>query len=154
MTRAVVVGVGQASRGDDGVGLAVIEELRARGAVPGVRLEIIAEPSALIDILGDGRARQVVVVDALVGGGRPGEVRRLEADDLEGAGARPLSSHGVSVAQAIGLARVLSGPAAAAVVLVGIVIPPPGPMGPGLTPAVAEAVPRAADEALALCKTD
>ena len=59
---ALVVGIGNPLRGDDGVGPAVAALLRAR-AHPGVQVaEVHADPIALLDLWA-GR-RRVVLVDA------------------------------------------------------------------------------------------
>ena len=65
--RALVVGLGQPSAGDDAVGIAVIVRLRAEGDLEGVTYETAAEASALVERLQTGIP--VIVVDALVGGG-------------------------------------------------------------------------------------
>jgi hydrogenase maturation protease len=135
---AVVVGIGQAMAGDDGVGLVVARALAARGVV----VRETADASLLLSLLGDGR--KVVVVDAVVGGGAPGSVMRLDPHALA-AGPTPLSSHGVGVAEAIELARTLYGDRAVSrVEIVGVAIDPPAGVGVGLSPAVAAAVEPAA----------
>jgi hydrogenase maturation protease len=97
--RPLVVGVGNAARGDDAAGL-----LAAR-ALGGIELE--GDPSALIELL-DG-AEEAIVIDAVRSGAPPGTVRRIDA------GEQPLpadvrssaSTHLVSLAEAIELARAL-----------------------------------------------
>lgn len=132
--RPVVVGLGQPEAGDDAVGILVARALEARGA------DAIAstDASVLLSLLADGRA--IVVVDAVVGGGAPGDVLLLRPDALR-EGPKPLSSHGLGVAEVLELARVLYGPEALACVeIVGVVVRPE----PELSPAVAAAVGRAA----------
>ena len=137
---AIVVGIGQLAAGDDGVGLAVARELAGRG----VAVRESADASILLALLDAGH--RVVVVDAVAGGGPPGSVIRLAPEEL-GRGPTPLSSHGLGVAEAIVLARVLYGPrAVAGLEIVGIAIASSGSAGPrsnaqvGLSPAVAAAV--------------
>jgi hydrogenase maturation protease len=102
-----VVGVGNAFRGDDAAGLAVIRLLH--DTVPdGVRLvECEGEPVSVIDVW-DGCDR-VVVVDAMQSGAAPGTIRRLVV------GEEPLpaelrsgpSTHLLGIGEAIELARTL-----------------------------------------------
>jgi hydrogenase maturation protease len=106
MSRRVVIGVGNAYRGDDAVGLAVAE--RARGTVPRdvVVLECEQEPTRLVDAW-DG-ADVAVVVDACSGGAGPGAVHRYDA----GEGPLPAqvfrsSTHAFGVGDAVELSRAL-----------------------------------------------
>jgi hydrogenase maturation protease len=102
----VVIGVGNAYRRDDGVGLAVAARLR--GGVPtGVELVVCEqEPSRLID---DWQgAASALVVDAVASGAPPGTLHRFDA----GAGPIPAgvfrsSTHAFGVGDAVELARVL-----------------------------------------------
>jgi hydrogenase maturation protease len=102
--RLRVVGLGNALRGDDAVGLAVARRLRE--LVPdGDVVEESGEPAALLDALGGGC--DVAVVDAVSAGGTPGAVHRFDVSD----GALPLtagpSTHGLGLAEAIELGRAL-----------------------------------------------
>jgi hydrogenase maturation protease len=139
--RAVVIGLGQPAAGDDGVGVAVIVRLRVEGNVEGVAYETIADASALVERLQTGVP--VIIVDALVGGGAPGDVIVLDAEQLTG-DARPLSTHGISVAQAVSLARAIAPDSVAAIVrIVGIVVERASVGETALSPEVAQAVPKA-----------
>jgi len=106
MSRRVVIGVGNAYRGDDAVGLAVAE--RVRDAVPKdvVVLECEQEPTRLVDAW-DG-ADVAVVVDACAGDDAPGTVHRFDAGD----GPLPArvfrsSTHAFGVGDAVELSRAL-----------------------------------------------
>lgn len=148
MTASVVLGIGQTMAGDDGVGIAVARSLAGRG----LEVRESTDASVLVELLGQGR--RVVLVDAVVGGGAPGTVLRLAADALS-AGIVPLSTHGVGVADALDLARVLYGEQATrAVCIVGVAIEAPRALGAGLSPPVADAVDRAAALAAALATGD
>jgi hydrogenase maturation protease len=101
-----VVGVGNALRGDDAVGLAVARLLD--GTLPeGVRLvECEGEPVSLLSSWEDCDA--AIVVDATESGAEPGSVRRLAAHE----GPLPpelqrASTHLLGVAEAVELARAL-----------------------------------------------
>jgi hydrogenase maturation protease len=143
-----VIGLGGAAAGDDGVGLAVLDALRAARVPPGVELMKIAEPTALVDLVeGVGLA---VLVDAVVGAVSAGELVVIDARALEHGGARPLSSHGVDVVSALALARAIHGAAAPREVwIVGVGVSRVDRGTVGLSPAVTAAVPRAVDAVLA-----
>ena len=104
---AVVIGVGNPDRGDDGIGPEVLARLE--GGVPaGVRLVRLsgADPGQVMDAwAGAGRA---FVVDAMVSGAPAGSVRRFDA----ASGALPAevhlaSTHALGAGSAIEMARVL-----------------------------------------------
>jgi len=141
---AVIIGIGQLAGGDDGVGIVVARALAARG----FETRESADASVVLSLLAG--ERRVVLVDAVVGGGAPGSVLRLTAEAL-GSGPRPLSSHGLGVAEALELAATLYGtPIGERVEIVGVAIAPPAGSVVGLSPAVAAAVEPAAALALAL----
>ena len=134
MTDAVVIGVGNRYRRDDGVGPAAVAAVRAL-RLPGVRvLGCGAETTAILDAW-EG-ARLAVVVDAAAGGS-PGRVRQSALADL--VEQPPVSSHELSLTQAYELARVLDR-APARVVVVTVDVADTG-HGLGLSPAVAAALP-------------
>jgi len=134
--------MGSAYRRDDGAGPAVADEV-ARLVSGVTHLGPLADP---LDLLGlwDG-AELAVVVDAVRSGAEPGTVRVIDLDRAgagAGAGPGPTSTHGISVAGALRLARAV-GNAPRRVVVVGV----EGDdfsQGLGLTPAVGRAVPGAA----------
>ena len=106
MSETCVIGVGNAFRGDDGIGLIVARRITEL-ALPGVTvLEQSGEGVALMEAWGD--ADQVIVVDAVSSGSEPGTVHRFEATG------QPLpalftghSTHAFGLAEAIELARQL-----------------------------------------------
>ena len=102
---ALVVGIGNPLRGDDGVGPAVAALVRAR-AHPDVHVaEVHSDPIALLDLW--ACCRRVVLVDAVCSGAPAGT---LVAVDLR---RHPLprtataSTHGFGLAQVIELGRAL-----------------------------------------------
>jgi hydrogenase maturation protease len=106
VSRVVVIGVGNAYRGDDGAGLAVVARLRGR--VP-EGVDVVAseeEPTRLMDTW-DG-ADSVVLVDTVASGGEPGELHRFDAS-ADGVPVRVFrsSTHAFGVGEAIELARAL-----------------------------------------------
>ena len=103
---AVVIGIGNEFRRDDGAGPAVVARLRGR--VPGdVELLITdGEPTTMIEAwAGAGVA---VIVDAVrAEPAVPGRLHRLVLHQPGSNLARPVSSHGFGVDEAIGLALAL-----------------------------------------------
>ena len=147
---ARIVGIGQESAGDDGVGIVVVRRLRAIGVPPGIDLAEVAEPSALIQSH-LCEADPVILVDAVVDGGKAGRLVQFEAGDLPGPKATMLTSHGVGVLDAVRLARQISpDEAAKRIMVVGVTIRRPRRYGEGLSPPVAAAVEQAAAAALEL----
>jgi hydrogenase maturation protease len=101
-----VVGVGNALRGDDGVGIAVAERIRGRVPTDVDVVECEQEPSRLLDAWGG--ADLAVVVDACASGEAPGTVRRFDVSDrsLPSRVFRS-STHAFGVGDAVELARAL-----------------------------------------------
>lgn len=104
--RVVVIGVGNALRGDDAAGLAVAEQIRA--SVPDdVAVRICEEePTRLIDAFGE--ADVAFLIDAVSTGAPAGTVHRFDASDgpvpsLD----RRSSTHALGIGQALELARAL-----------------------------------------------
>jgi hydrogenase maturation protease len=96
--RALVVGVGNAARGDDAAGLLAARRLG------GIELE--GDPSALIDLL-DG-VDDAIVIDAVRSHSPPGTVHRIAVGDAPPAALpRGASTHLIGLAEAFELARVL-----------------------------------------------
>lgn len=140
---AVVIGVGNPHRRDDGVGPAVAT-LLAADPPAGVEVRACpAEPTAILEAW-DG-ADLAVIVDAAPGG-VPGRVRRCVIGDLAATAA--VSSHDLSLPETYRLAGAL-GLAPASVVVIAVDIADTG-HGTGLSAAVAAAVVPAAREVRAV----
>lgn len=137
----IIVGIGQAAAGDDGVGLHVARTLAARG----FEVRECADASVLLGLCEAGR--RIVLIDAIVGGGPPGTVLQLDVGALA-AGVTAVSSHGIGVAEALELARTLYGEPRIAIV--GIAIERPALRTFAISPAVAAAIAPAAALAAAL----
>lgn len=104
--RRVVVGVGNALRGDDAVGIAVAERLRGRVPEDVDVVECEQEPSRLLDAWGG--ADVALVVDACASAEPPGTVYRFDVSG-EPLPARVFrsSTHAFGVGDAVELARAL-----------------------------------------------
>ncbi|HTT45347.1 MAG TPA: hydrogenase maturation protease [Thermoplasmata archaeon] len=138
----LVIGVGNADRGDDGSGLEVARELKHRLAGKARVEECTSEGIALLELWRD--ADRVLVVDAVVSGAVPGTVHRFEAGDGFSPGVHPATStHGLSLSEAVALGRGL-GCLPRELVVYGIEV---GGLdvGAGLSPPVARGVREAAD---------
>lgn len=146
--QARVISLGQAAAGDDGVGFAVLEELRKRSIPGDVELLQARDPTALIPLI--ETSARVVLVDAAVGV-PPGEVIELGAEQLSVEGVQPVSSHGIGISDVIGLVRELA-PArvSPSIRIVAVGIARPDHFRVGLSTAVSAAVGRATDRVLAL----
>jgi len=134
---AVVIGIGNEFRRDDGAGPAVIAQLRGR--VPaGVRLVVTdGEPARLIDAW-TGAALAVVVDAVRAAPPDPGRVHRFVVDRPGTPAGRAASSHGFGLDEAIALAAALDRMPGR--LIVHAIEAADLTQGPGLTPAVAAAV--------------
>ena len=133
----LVIGIGNAFRRDDGVGLEVAAEI-TRLHLPGVRVTTgIGEPASMLDAWTD--ADLAIVVDAAINpSGTPGGIRRWTPG--EDPGPVVVSSHMFGVAQAYSLGEALGRLPRRLVVLTVTVADISH--GDTLTTAVASAVPR------------
>jgi hydrogenase maturation protease len=104
-SRLRVIGLGNALRGDDAVGLVVAQ--RVRELLPGADvLELSGEPAELLEALGDGVER-VVLIDAVTSGAPPGTVHRLDASEAALVVEANTTTHGLGLAETIELGRAL-----------------------------------------------
>jgi hydrogenase maturation protease len=102
----ILIGVGNAWRGDDGAGLAVARRVRELAPAGVDAREVEGDATVLVDAWSG--AEHVVVVDAAESGAAPGTVRHFDAR------AQPLpvsslrsSTHAFGVADAVELGRAL-----------------------------------------------
>ena len=106
MTKTLVIGIGNAWRGDDAAGLLVAHALRARELPDVTVVDAAGVDTDLIDLWqGAGR---VILVDAVVSGAAPGTVHcfDLSRDGLPETHAF-CSTHALDLAAVVELARVL-----------------------------------------------
>jgi hydrogenase maturation protease len=106
LSGTVVIGLGNASRRDDGAGLLVAQAVRER-ALPGVEVRLnTADTTALLDAWED--AALAVVIDAVSSGAAPGTLHRLDSPGahLPVLGQRG-STHALGLAEAIALGQAL-----------------------------------------------
>jgi len=109
--RILVLGVGNILLKDEGVGVRVIEELERRFEFPenvrvldgGTQGLWLMSTLQLVD--------RLIVVDAVLGGGEPGTIYRLERDDLPNGLRAKQSAHDSDLVEALNLCSLLdSGP--------------------------------------------
>ncbi|MFQ6328605.1 MULTISPECIES: hydrogenase maturation protease [unclassified Nocardia] len=138
---AVVIGVGNEYRSDDGVGSAVASRIEKLD-IPGVFVTISdGEPTSLLDMWAD--VELAVLIDAVrCESSVPGRVRRTDIDLLRHAGTAA-SSHTLGIHDALPLGRALGRlPGRIVVIAVDVACLE---LGVGLSEPVADAVPRAVD---------
>jgi hydrogenase maturation protease len=103
MRPAVIIGVGNPYRRDDGVGPAVIRALRERGCPGATLAESDGETAALIALWDEHRL--AVLVDAIhAEPARPGRVHRLVVPDPRVMRRAAVSSHDLGLGDAVRLA--------------------------------------------------
>lgn len=136
--RTVVLGLGNPIMGDDGLGLAALDALRARWSPePGVELvDGGTWGLALLPVI-EG-ARRLLLLDAIECGAPPGTVVRLESGQIPAYFMTKLSPHQVDMREVLALAA-LRGQAPSEVVAIGA---QPGSieLADTMTPEVAQAV--------------
>jgi hydrogenase maturation protease len=134
---AVVIGVGNEFRRDDGAGPAVIARLRGL-APPGVRLVVTdGEPARLVEAW-TGAALAVVVDAVRAEPPCPGKIHRFVLDQPRAGTGRGTSSHGLGLDDAIALAAALDRMPGR--LIVHAIEAADLTQGPGLSPPVAAAV--------------
>jgi hydrogenase maturation protease len=104
MAGTVVIGLGNPLMGDDGVGLAALERLRAEWRLDGVELVDGATWGlSLLPVIED--AERLVLVDAIAAHGAPGDIIELSRDRLPIYLTRKLSPHQVDMRDALAVAE-------------------------------------------------
>lgn len=105
LPRVVVIGLGNPIMGDDGLGLAVLEYLRAAYAFP-AQVELVDGGTwgmNLLPVIED--ADELILIDAINAGVPPGTFVRLEHDRLPRYLATKISPHQVDLRDVLALAE-------------------------------------------------
>jgi len=156
--RILIVGIGRIFRGDDEAGLAAVrlwvDSFHFDGVDPKVQVELLESPGVgLLTLLAD--ADVAILVDGVKSGAAPGTIHVLAGSDLGAFQVGAGSAHGWGVAETLALGRSVDpGSLPEKIILIGIEIEQVE-LGTGLSPAVAEALPRTAqliqETVLGLC---
>lgn len=104
-THTVVIGLGNALMGDDGLGVAALARLRDDWVVP-ADVELVFGDTwglTLLPVIED--AARVVLVDAIESGAAPGDRVRLERESLPRCFSTKLSPHQVDLREVLALAE-------------------------------------------------
>jgi hydrogenase maturation protease len=102
----LIIGIGNAGRGDDAAGRAAVARLKARVPKDMRVIESDGEATALLARFSE--ADEVILIDAAMSGAVPGTVGRFDAHETPLPAARfGMSTHGFGLAEAIELARTL-----------------------------------------------
>ena len=140
--RTLIAALGNPLRGDDGLGAALLEELRRRGLERRARLLDLGAGGVdlLLELEGVG---VLVLLDAIASDEAPGTLCLLEGEEIfRYAEARGAGSHQPSLASTLRLARQL-GLLPSRIAVVGVAASR-FDFGEALSPAVARALPQAA----------
>ena len=86
--RVAVFGMGNTAKGDDGAGSVLAQRLQNRLRIPVIDAGMV--PENCLGQLAREKPGTLLLVDAVHFGGKPGEVRVLSAEELQGGG---LSTH-------------------------------------------------------------
>jgi hydrogenase maturation protease len=135
-----IMAVGNSFYGDDGIGAAVLEQIRKADVFPGAELfDAHTDALSLLDHLSPGEAH--VIIDAAEMGLPPGEVAWFRPEDVRlKIQSDHLSMHGFGLAETFAMARQL-GRLPEELIIVGVQ-PQRIEINQGLSDAVAAAVPR------------
>jgi len=106
VTDTLVIGIGDASRRDDGAGAAVVAGLRQLDLPGNVRLETHWGEGASLIASWEGVAR-VILVDAMTSGAPAGTLSWFDMENLPPPGSFPYSTHRFGVLEGLQLALAL-----------------------------------------------
>ena len=104
-----VLGIGNLLCRDDGIGIRVVHEMQRSGNFSEVDVIDGGTAPDLIALL-DGVVNKLIIVDALKGGGQPGEIYRLELREENIADESTASLHGLGVLDSLKMMRKLGLP--------------------------------------------
>ncbi len=136
----LILGLGNLLCADDAAGVRAVERLNEKYLLPdGVQaMDGGTRGMALLPLLQD--AERLILVDAVTADEPPGSLVRLEGPDVAKATAHQLSLHQLGVAELLDAARLMDA-LPSTIILVGVV-PESVEFQPGLSEAVAGALPR------------
>jgi coenzyme F420 hydrogenase subunit delta len=149
----IVLGCGNILFGDDGFGSSVVEHLQSFSPLPENVSVINAGTSVreiLFDlILGEQRPRKIIVIDAVDANRKPGEIFRIDIEEIPKNKVDDFALHGMPTSN---LLRELRDYCRVEVIIIaGQVESIPDAVRPGLSDALARGVSVAVEEVLNLC---
>lgn len=106
--KVLVIGLGNTIMSDDGLGVMAVRELGHRKSwAQGI--SILEVGTSVLDYIGEiGSATNLIAIDAITAGHPPGTIYRIE--DFDGAeDIQFTDSHGVSLPEAVALAKMITG---------------------------------------------
>jgi len=102
--KTIIVGVGNRLLGDEGVGLHVIDNL-SQIPMPS-NVDVVDCGCDLLSLIPHlNKPQKIIVIDAIRAGGKPGEIYRLDYNELKTRGVEMQSSHQVRATDALGLLK-------------------------------------------------
>jgi len=114
----MVLGIGNPLCRDDGIGVRIAGEMQGLDKYSDIRIVDGGSAPDLFDLL-DDNVHKLIIVDALKGGGRPGDIYRLELHEENIADGRAALLHGLGVLDSLKLMSQL-GRQTPQVILIGI----------------------------------
>jgi len=105
MKKAKIIGLGNELRGDDGVGIRAVEELRKIG-LKAVNLLSIRDPLSILDHLDEDE--DLIILDAAKPSGKPGRIIGLKVEDDLDVELKTISTHSIGLAEVIKLMKILN----------------------------------------------
>jgi len=105
--RIIVLGVGNILLKDEGVGVRVVQELEKRFSFPENVRVVDGGTQGLWLMATLQEADRLIVVDAVLGGGEPGTMYRLERDDLPKGLRAKQSAHDSDLVEALNLCTLM-----------------------------------------------
>jgi len=100
----MVLGIGNLLCRDDGIGVRIATAMQQLDKYGGIRIVDGGSAPDLFVLL-DGEVTKLIIVDALRGGGRPGDIYRLKLGEENIADGAPASLHGMGILDGIKLMR-------------------------------------------------
>ncbi len=149
----MVVGCGNILFGDDGFGASVADHIERSHFVP-ENVSVINAGTGVREILFDlilaePRPRKIIVIDAVDANRRPGEVFRIDIEEIPKNKVDDFTPHGMPTSNLLRELRDFCH--VEVVILAGQIESIPETVRPGLSEALAKSVPVAAEEVLKLC---
>ncbi len=105
-TGIMILGIGNLLCRDDGIGIRTVMEMQAQEEYSGIRLIDGGTSPDLISLL-DGDVDRVIIVDAMRGGGRPGDIYHLDLREENIEDGTATSLHGMGILDSLKLLKQL-----------------------------------------------